>query len=322
LAVREFAFIERLAAGLQAKRADTRLAIGDDAALIAPAAGVELAVTTDTLIAGRHFPKDTEAYDIGYKALAVNLSDLAAMAAEPAWATLALAAPELDGPWCDAFLDGAKAAIGNADVDIVGGDTTRGPLTITVTAIGTLPTGSAIRRAGAKPGDVIAVTGTLGDAALGLKLWPQRQALAGDAHARFLLSRLARPAWRNGAAMRGLASAAIDISDGLRADLGHVLTASGVGARIDVDALPASAAFRARVDTPSQRRELQLGGGDDYELCLTVAPADLPALATRLDCSLTPIGAIEADPGPRLVDSAGEPIDPTGLEQLGWDHFR
>lgn len=319
--MREFDLVERLTGRLQSVRSDTRLAIGDDAAVIAPPAGAELAVTTDTLIAGRHFHADTAAFDIGYKALAVNLSDLAAMAAEPAWVTLALAAPVLDPAWCDAFIDGAQAAIGAAGIDIVGGDTTRGSLSITVTAIGILPAGSAIRRAGARPGDVIAVTGTLGDAALGLTLWPDRDALAGDHSAEFLLSRLLRPQWRNGMAMRGLAHSAIDISDGLGADLGHILNASGVGARIDIDALPVSVPLRARESSIQARRRLQFGGGDDYELCITLPPQHIGELAARLGCPLTPIGMIEAGGGLVVVDGTGTRVDPTTLGERGWDHF-
>lgn len=314
--MREFAFIARLAQRLASRRPDTRLGIGDDAALIAPAAGEELAITTDTLIAGRHFPDDTPAFDIGYKAVAVNLSDLAAMGAEPAWLTLALAAPELDETWCDAFIDGALAAIGPADVDIVGGDTTRGALSITITAIGSVPAGAALRRAGARSGDVIAVTGTLGDAAYGLACWPDRAGANDDQ--RLCIARLARPQWRRGAALRDLAHAAIDLSDGLGADLGHVLAASGVGATIDLDALPASAALARQTDV-AYRRELQWGGGDDYELCVALDAAQIENARRALGCPLTVIGRIEAAPGLRVVDGNGRVCD---LPQApGWDHF-
>lgn len=314
--MREFALIDRLAARLAAHRADTRLGIGDDAALIAPSAGEELAITTDTLIAGRHFPDDTPAFDIGYKAVAVNLSDLAAMGADPAWLTIALAAPTLEADWCDAFLDGAIAAIGQAQVDIVGGDTTRGALSITVTAIGRVPAGQALRRDGAYEGDLVAVTGTLGDAAYGLDCWPARARANPDQA--FCIARLARPQWRAGAALRGLAHAAIDISDGLGADLGHVLKASGVGATIDIDALPASAALLNECDR-ARRRSLQWAGGDDYELCITLAETDLAGAQAALGCSLTPIGRIDAEPGLRVVDDNGEALSLAGA--AGWDHF-
>lgn len=314
--MREFALIERLAERLASRRADTRLGIGDDAALIAPPPGQELAITTDTLIAGRHFPVDTVAFDIGYKALAVNLSDLAAMGAEPAWITIALAAPELAGDWCDALLDGALAAIGDHPVDIIGGDTTRGDLALTITAIGCLPVGRALRRSGAGLGDVIAVTGTLGDAAYGLECWSMRDRASEDQ--RFCIDRLARPQWRPGATLRGIANAAIDISDGLAADLGHILEASGVGARLDIDALPASAALRRACGTDSRRR-LQWSGGDDYELCITLAEDQLDAARAALGCPLTVVGTIEAEPGLRAFDANGQPWGGDG--ERGWDHF-
>ena len=314
--MREFALIDRLAQRLAARRPDTELGIGDDAALIIPTAGEELAITTDTLIAGRHFPDDTPAFDIGYKAVAVNLSDLAAMGAEPAWLTLALAVPELDETWCDAFIDGALAAIAPADVDIVGGDTTRGALSITITALGRLPAGAALRRAQARAGDAIAVTGTLGDAAYGLACWADR-AQANDDQ-RFCIARLARPQWRSGAALRELAHAAIDISDGLGADLGHMLTSSGVGATIDLDALPASTALTRETDA-ARRRELQWGGGDDYELCIALDEAQVERARRALDCPLTVIGRIDEQPGLRVVDSNGRAQRLPGAP--GWDHF-
>lgn len=314
--MREFVFIERLAERLAARRSDTRLGIGDDAALIAPSAGDELAITTDTLIAGRHFPSDTPAFDVGYKAVAVNLSDLAAIGAEPAWLTLALAAPELEPAWCDAFIDGMVAASGPAPIDIVGGDTTRGPLSITITAIGTVPAGSALRRSGARVGDAVAVTGTLGDAAYGLACWAGRDAANADQHA--CIARLTRPQWRRGAGLCGVAHAAIDISDGLGADLGHILAASGVGATIDRDALPASGALINETDA-AWRQQLQWGGGDDYELCITLDESRLAEARDVLGCALTVIGRIEATPGLRLIDAAGQACDAPPAP--GWDHF-
>ncbi|MES1948425.1 thiamine-monophosphate kinase [Salinisphaera sp. C84B14] len=314
--MREFALIERLAQRLGSGRADTRLGIGDDAALIAPPAGQELAITTDTLIAGRHFPFETPAFDIGYKALAVNLSDLAAMGADPAWVTIALSAPKLSADWCDALLDGALAAIGDHPVDIVGGDTTRGELSLTITAIGCLPAGRALRRSAARVGDLIAVTGTLGDAAFGLQCWPMRDRASDDQ--RFCIDRLARPQWRPGAALRGLANAAIDLSDGLAADLGHILAASGIGARLAIDALPASAALTRACDAESRRR-LQWSGGDDYELCITLAEDRLDSARAALDCPLTVIGTIEQQPGLRAFDDNGQAWGRDG--ERGWDHF-
>lgn len=314
--MREFELIAMLRQRLQAGRGDTRLGPGDDAAIIAPPAGHEIVVTSDTLVGGRHFPDDTTAFDIGFKALAVNLSDVAAMGAEPAWVTIALTLPDLQSDWCRAFIDGVLAAIGTAAVDIVGGDTTRGPLSITVTAFGLVPVGGAIRRSGARPGDLVCVTGTLGDAALGLRLWP---GAAGDGdHARWLRWRLCRPQWRHGVAMRGLAHAALDLSDGLAADLGHILVASACGARIDVDRLPASAAFDALCPA-GDRPGLQLAGGDDYELCIVVPETGFAQLAAMLDCPLTAVGCIEAEPGLRLVDANGALMT---TDYRGWDHFR
>src|SRR5699024_4839311 len=284
--MREFELIRTLTGRLPAGRSDTRLGTGDDAAVVAPPAGHELVVTTDTLVAGRHFPGDAPAADIGYKAMAVNLSDVAAMGAAPAWATVALTAPALQTDWCEALQSGMLQAIGDAPVDIIGGDTTSGPLSVTVTAFGLLPCGSAVRRSGARPGDRICITGTLGDAALGLQLWQQGVVPDNDTAAQWLRARLHRPQWRDGTAMQGLAHAAIDISDGLASDLTHVLEASGCGARIEADRLPSSTAFDT-LCPPDQRHALQLAGGDDYELCIVLPPAHVEPLAAALSCPLT-----------------------------------
>jgi len=319
--VREFELIKQLTHRLAPTRADTLLGIGDDAALLALPAGQALVVTTDTLVSGRHFPVDTSAFDIGYKSVAVNLSDLAAMAATPAWLTLALAAPTLDSTWCTQLLDGALAAIGTSGVDIVGGDTTRSEcLTITVTAMGYCPIEQAVRRDSARAGDVIAVTGTLGDAAAGLAEWGHG---ASDmtAHAAYLIDRLCRPSWRNGLAMRGQAHAACDISDGLCADLGHILAASTVGARLYMDALPTSNALLAYQPDADARQRLQLTGGDDYELCMTLPPAAVASVADALGCPLTIIGEIVAEPGLSLVDAQGAEYAAQTYGIGGWDHF-
>ncbi len=315
--MREFELVERLAKRLAARRPDTVVGIGDDAAVLAPPPGEQVVVTTDTLIAGRHFPEDATAEDVGYKALAVNLSDVAAMGATPAWATLALSTPELDANWCDAFIDGALQAIGRQPVDILGGDTTRGPLAITVTVLGLVSAGKAVTRSGALPGDRICVTGTLGDAALGLRHW-MAASRAHDQHLDYLFERLHRPRWRAGAALIGRVHAAIDISDGLMADLGHILAASRCGACIDVDVLPASPAFDA-VCPRAERRRLQLAGGDDYELCLVLPERQIAPMRRLLDCRLTVIGTIQAAPGLRLVDASGRAVTSEGY--AGWDHF-
>lgn len=318
--VREFEFVSHLVERLAPAREDTHLAIGDDAAIIS--IGVRrLAITTDTLIEGRHFLENTAAFDIGYKSLAVNCSDLAAMAATPAWATVALTTPSIEPDWVDDFIDGARAATQGAEVDLIGGDTTRGTLSVTVTAIGTLDAEPATRRSAARAGDVIAVTGTLGDAGAGLS-YLQGQKRASDADAQFLVGRLNRPSWRDGAALAGLARAAVDISDGLLADLGHVLEASGRGARLDIDALPVSAALRRSMgDDVKALRQVQLTGGDDYELCLTLPPEALDEARSRLECALTPVGEILAGPGLRLTDARGAEVDPVVFGAGGWDHF-
>ena len=230
-------------------------------------------VTVDTIVAGVHFPPDTSAEDIGYRALAVNLSDIAAMGAMPAWATLALTMPAADESWLEGFCAGFFSLARAHDVTLIGGDTTAGPLTVTVQIMGHVPAGKALRRSGAQPGDLVFVSGHLGDAAAGLALIEKRADTSNAAHRDFLIERFLRPVPRIGLgkALRGLASATIDISDGLGADLGHILEASGVGARIDPDRLPRS---RALIETfePMRAFELALSGGDDYELCFTLAP--------------------------------------------------
>jgi thiamine-monophosphate kinase len=313
----EFSLIDRIRARA-GKRADVALGIGDDAALLVVPAGQVLVVSTDTLIAGRHFPLDTAAADIGWKALAVNLSDLAAMAAQPAWVSLALTLPDDDADWLDAFLDGFLELAHDHEVALIGGDTTRGTLSITVTAQGFVPLQQALRRDGAKVGDDVWVTGTLGDAAGALVQW-RRQALMSAK----LRHRLDRPVPRiaAGLALRGLAHAAIDLSDGLAADLGHVLTASGLGAEIDLGRLPTSRSLAEHFTDENARWELQLAGGDDYELCFTASPADALAIEHALaacDIRATVIGQLDSGAGLRILTPEGEPFV---LAQTGHDHF-
>lgn len=322
--MREFQLVDTLRSRLNCRRDDTRLGIGDDAAVLSMPAGRELVVTTDTLVSGRHFPEDTSAFDIGYKAIAVNLSDVAAMGATPAWVTVALAAPVLDDDWCQAFVDGMRAACRacptNIAIDIVGGDTTRSPvLTITITAIGQVGINQAVSRAGARPGDVITVTGTLGDAAAGLTLWPERRHASTEQ--RWLIERLTQPTLRRGSALVGLAHAAIDISDGLVADLGHILAASGVGARLAIDRLPVSQTLRGLARDRHERRRYQAVGGDDYELCIVLAKADVETLQERLGCALAVVGEIVVEPGLVLEDADGQPVAVEALGAPGWDHF-
>lgn len=302
-----------------------RLGVGDDAALLAVTPGMELAVSTDMLVAGRHFFPDADPYLLGHKALAVNLSDLAAMGAEPRWATLALALPAADPAWLERFSAGFFDLAARFRVDLVGGDTTRGPLNLSVTVLGEVAPGQALRRDGAKPGDDIWVSGELGGAALGLgQLLGELSAdLALEADAlSACLARLHAPEPRValGRALAGLAHAAIDLSDGLLADLGHILERSGLGARVELAALPVHAALRPRLSHPLARRCL-LVGGDDYELCFTTAPDQAEAVRAagrQAGVAVTRIGRIEPEPGLRLLDADGAPLE---MRERGYDHF-
>ncbi len=326
MAAGEFDLIARIRARVAA-REDVVLGIGDDAALLRPAPGALLVACVDTLNAGVHFPPSASPFDIGWKALAVNLSDLAAMGAEPAWCLLSLSLPEADTAWVDAFLDGLLELAGRHGVALVGGDTTRGPLSVSLSAFGFVPERLALRRAGAGAGEDIWITGTLGDAAAGLsialgKVPPAHDPCAKQDADAFLLQRLHRPEPRiaAGLALRGLATACIDVSDGLLADLGHVLSAAGLGARIEIDALPSSPALAARLEKEARGR-LQCAGGDDYELCFT-APvarrAEVEAALSAVALPVARIGGVEAEAGIRCVDRAGRAIR---FDGLGYDHF-
>lgn len=285
----EFDLIERIRRRV-ANRGDVVLGIGDDAALLQPPAGMQLVVAMDTLNSGVHFPPETAPADIGWKALAVNLSDLAAMGALPAWCTLSLSLPDADTGFVDGFLDGFLALAADHDVALVGGDTTRGPLSVCVAVHGFVEPGLALRRDGARVGDEVWISGTPGDAAGALAQWQ-----AGGAIDAVLRVRLDRPTPRVtlGRAMRGIATSCIDVSDGLLADLGHVCKASAVGACVDVDALPASEALNACFDADVRRR-LQATGGDDYELCFTAPAAQHAAVldAASSHALVTCIGRI------------------------------
>ena len=325
----EFDLIEALRTRANLRRGDVVLAIGDDAAVLDVPSGVQLVACTDTMVAGVHFLEGTGAADLGWKSLAVNLSDLAAMGAEPLWALLALTLPEADGEFVDGFGQGFAELAGKYQVALVGGDTTQGPLAITVTALGTVPLGRALRRGGAHEGDAVFVTGTLGDAAGALRLIrdlgpgtrdPDKQAALRSQST--LVQRMHRPEPRvaAGRALREIASACIDVSDGLLADLGHVCTASGVAAELDVDALPVSAELRAQFDEATCRG-FALAGGDDYELCFT-APAEresaIAAALMQTGCRATRIGRIVAGLDVRVLDANGDRID---TPNAGWEHF-
>jgi len=298
----------------------TVLGIGDDCALLTPAPGMQLAVSSDMLVEGRHFFAQADAYALGHKCLAVNLSDLAAMGARPLAFTLALALPEARADWLAPFAQGLLRLADEFGCELIGGDTTKGPLTISITIFGEVPLTQALRRDAAKIGDEIWISGSLGDARLALASYRQELTLA-PAILELAAPRMHQPSPQValGMALRGLAHAAIDISDGLTGDLGHILTRSQLGARLDVDALPAGTALSQQSQT--LRRNFTLAGGDDYELCFTAAAQQhqqILAAARQVGVRLTRVGIIEAAPGLRLVDGTGAPLD---LAIASFDHF-
>ena len=299
----------------------TVLGVGDDCALIRVAPDMELAVSTDMLIAGRHFHLDADPAKLGHKALAVNLSDLAAMGATPRWATLSLALPEADEIWLEAFSRGFLHLAAHHGVDLVGGDTTRGPLAICVQIMGEVPKGAALRRDGARPGDEIWVSGWLGDAALLLAHLDHAIVLAPHEVAA-CLPRLHEPQARValGRALLGVAHSCIDISDGFAADLGHILERSKVAAVVELARIPCSPVVDRHLPDAVALRAL-LAGGDDYELCFTVTPerhADVLRIVERIGIPLICVGRIEPGAGLRVLDASGGVVD---IGVAGWDHF-
>lgn len=300
---------------------NTVLGVGDDAALMHVSPDMELAVSTDMLVSGTHFFPDTDPRKLGWKTLAVNVSDMAAMGANPRWATLALALPRADEAWLPAFSSGFLACAREFGIDLVGGDTTRGPLNLSVTIFGEIPRGQALRRDGAKPGDDLWVSGTLGGAALALNVLLGKTTLEKDdlAACRILLDQ-PRPRVELGLALRGLATSALDISDGLLGDLGHILNRSGVGAELCFDAIPAHPSLESLLAEEWAQRCL-LSGGDDYELCFTaprVHRETIKTLEDKLGLRLSRIGKMTDDTGLRILDAAGQPMHPSGG---GYDHF-
>lgn len=299
------------------------LGVGDDCALLPLAQGQKMAVSTDMLVEGTHFLAGTDPRRLGHKTLAVNLSDLAAMGAVPRFATLALALPDARDAWLTDFAAGFFALADRYGVELVGGDTTRGPLNLCVTIFGEVPSGQAIRRSGAASGDDVWVSGTLGDAALGLLALRDEAALEAAARA-FCVGRLESPEPRVdlGQALRGVATSMIDLSDGLAGDLAHLASASGTAARINVDALPIS--FALSNQPQARRLRCALAGGDDYELCFT-APVDqrdlVIAIGRSVGLTLTRVGSmferVESGPPVLLVDSDGRPVP----AMRGYDHF-
>ncbi len=296
------------------------LGVGDDCALFSAATGQQLAVSSDMLVEGRHFLSTVAPERLGHKALAVNLSDLAACGAEPLAFTLALAMPRAEDSFLAPFARGLFALAEAHGIELVGGDTTAGPLNICITAFGQVPAGRALLRSGARAGDALWVSGTLGDARLALEVFRGRVALAGaDFETVRQAMELPQPRVPLGLALRGLATSAIDLSDGLMGDLGHVLQRSGVGATVAVDLLPRGPVLAAQ--PLALQHECLLSGGDDYELLFT-APADadaaVRAAAATAGVAVTRCGRIEAEPGLRVVDAAGRRV-PTPWR--GFDHF-
>ncbi|MDT8451940.1 MAG: thiamine-phosphate kinase [Gammaproteobacteria bacterium] len=306
------------------KRDDVALGIGDDCALLNPPPGKQLVMTVDTLVSGVHFPVATSAEDIGYKSLAVNLSDLAAMGAEPAWATLAITLPESDPEWLEKFSTSFKQTLHAYNVQLIGGDTTQGPLTITVQLTGFVDQGRAMRRDAAKPCDKIYLTGNLGDAALALKLLDVHD-LPNPETSAAIIKKLNRPVPRVEFAQRAAehCACAIDLSDGLIADLGHILKASHCGARVYFDRLPVSPEFRESMvhfDGVDFNRMI-LSGGDDYELCMVTSETNestLFSLAESMGLLLTCIGEIDLSEALTVISSNGESME---LTATGYEHF-
>jgi thiamine-monophosphate kinase len=299
------------------------LGVGDDCALVRVPADLALAVTTDLLVEGTHFLPGADPEKLGHKALAVNLSDLAAMGADPRWATLSLVLPDVDELWLENFARGLFDLAAKFGVELVGGDTTRGPRTVSITALGTLPPALALRRDGARESEDIWLSGSTGDAALGLAHMQSGVNLP-EAALRHCLARLETPLplIELGRRLRGLASSAIDVSDGLVADLGHVLERSGIGAEVWLDQLPRSSAIAECADA-ELARECLLAGGDDYELLFTAPQARraaILALAAEIGLPLTRIGRmVSGAPVVTVLDGAGRPVS---LGAGGYDHFR
>jgi thiamine-monophosphate kinase len=316
----EFDLIKRYFA--QHSTSDPRIAlgIGDDCALLNPSPGMQLAISTDMLVSGRHFFADADPVMLGHKCLAVNLSDLAAMGATPLAFTLALSLPEANPEWLQGFSEGLLGLADEHQCSLIGGDTTKGPLTICITVFGELPPGSALRRDAAKVGDDIWVSGTLGDARLALAGYWKEIELDTSDH-RQAAQRMHQPTPRVtlGIALRGIANAALDISDGLIGDLGHILERSQVGASLHIDSLPAGPILSQQ--TISKRREFTLAGGDDYELCFT-APvtqrSNVIAAGLASNTALTRIGCVQQEKGVRLLDDFGQTVT---LQLTSFDHF-
>lgn len=322
MACGEFSLISRYFDRVRSSRLDVETGIGDDCALLSVPEKQTLAISTDTLVSGIHFLPDIHPADLARKALAVNLSDLAAMGADPAWLTLALTLPSVDEAWLETFSDSLFEQLNYYDMQLIGGDTTKGPLSMTLGIHGFVPEGRALKRSGAKPGDWIYVTGTPGDSAAGLAILQDRLQVNAKEDADYLVKRHLNPTPRilSGQALRGLANSAIDLSDGLISDLGHILKASECGARIDLDLLPYSQAMTRHVE-PEQALRWALSGGEDYELCFTVPELNRGAMDVALGnfgMAYTCIGQMTADVEGLHFQRDGKPVT---LDWKGYDHF-
>ena len=318
----EFELIRRFFADIGAARSDVELGVGDDAALLRMPGDADLVAAVDTIVAGRHFPDDSDPRSIGHRALAVNLSDLAAMGATPAWATLALTLPSVDAGWLEPFSRGLSDLANAHGVALVGGDTTAGHLTVSVQILGHVERGTALRRSGGCAGDLLLVTGTLGDAGAGLALVSATHTTEDAAAAAALIQRFEYPSPRVefGIAMRGIATAAMDLSDGLAGDLPKLASASGLAAHVDIERLPLSGALSAVTDL-QQARHWALGAGDDYELLLAVPPRNCEkavSIAARLNLRLSAIGELRPGGGVTWALNGRESAPPG----QGFDHFR
>jgi len=320
MACGEFELIERFFKNRQQQRTDVVLPIGDDCALLAPQADQLLAVSTDTLVSGVHFFPDIPAHALGYKSLAINLSDLAAMGATPRWVSLAITLPSVDETWLEGFSAGFFEAADYFNIQLIGGDVTKGPLSLTLTVQGQVAKGQQLTRSGANVGDWICVTGHLGDSALGLKSLAGSVELSPSDHDKLLKKHYyPTPRLLAGHALRGVATAAIDISDGLAADVGHIAKASGYKAVIDIDSIPLSDALLANTEQ-EQGIKLGLGGGEDYELCFTVPPSALGSLDTLLahtGASVHCVGQIHNGSGVEFVKNN----KPVTVDIKGFSHF-
>jgi len=315
----EFDIIEQYFSRNNTDHSSVHLSIGDDAAITSVPTGMQQVIAIDTLVENIHFKKETSAYNIAYKALAVNLSDLAAMGAKPCWFTLALTLPDINTAWLADFSKGLFTLADQYNMQLIGGDTTRGPLAVTIQIAGHIPQGKALLRSGAKAGDYIYVTGNIGDGRAGLAA---QEADLHDSDAEYLVQRLQQPTPRvnTGESLIGMASACIDVSDGLVADLSHILQASGVGASIDLDKMPLSLACEHKRELFNLSCLQLAQSGDDYELCFTVPEKNISMLACTCDelgVEVTQLGQVEKDIGLRCYEK-GNLLD---ISQAGYQHF-